>query len=203
MIFGSHAEANPASLKKTRRESTVPEVSPRPGVTKARPDSPKPGPIGFPTVPSWEYSAGVSGIVSVSFSPTSQDVAVAQTNRFVQIISSRTGRLSYSVPFVDPNAAVTVPKRHPQNDQPLILTCGTSGYIGLCQYFRGEYVWRAQELDTHIFAGDFSMYGSHFASADKAPLSEFTTGSASSSANFFKGKRCSFVPGSLGGLCSR
>jgi WD40 repeat protein len=148
-------------------ESPVAEVSPRPGVTKARPDSPKPGPSGFPTVPSWEYSAGASGIFSISFSPTSQEVAVAQTNGFVQIISSRTGRLSYSVPFIDPNTVVTVAKFHPQNDQRLILTCGTSGYIGLCQYFRGQYVWRAQELDTNILAGDFSMDGSHFASAGK------------------------------------
>lgn len=72
---------------------------------------------------------------------------------------------------------MTLVKFHPQQDRRLILACGTSGDIGLCQYLRGEYVWRAQELDTKIFPDDFSMDRSHFATTVKVrTLScEFTT----------------------------
>jgi WD40 repeat protein len=142
-------------------------TSPRAASPKARPASPSPGPAGFSSVPAWEYTTDDAGIFHLSFSSNSQDIALAQTNGLIAIISPRTGRVSYSVPFIDPASIVTIAKFHPRPEQRLLLAAGTSGHLGLCQYARPAFLWQTRELDTAIFTGDFSVDGSLFATAGK------------------------------------
>jgi WD40 repeat protein len=121
----------------------------------------------FSAVPLWEYSADDAGIHHCGFSPTGRDVCVSQYDGNVQILSARTGRVSYTVPFITARTVVSVAKFHPRGDWEVILACGTSGHLGLCQYTSGKFLWRSQELGTNIFTADFCPDGGRFGTAGK------------------------------------
>jgi WD40 repeat protein len=133
----------------------------------------------FSAVPIWEYSAGAVGIHHCAFSPTSREVCVSQFDGTIQILSARTGRVSYTVPFLNSQTVVSVAKFHPRADSQVVLACGTSGHLGLCKYTTGTFVWRSQELETNIFTADFSPDGGRFGTAGKdgiIRIYETTTG---------------------------
>jgi WD40 repeat protein len=130
-------------------------------------DTEKAAPERFSAVPVWEYDAGGAGIHHCGFSPSGREVCISQYDGNVQILSARTGRISYTVPFISARTVVSVTKFHPREDRPLILACGTSGHLGLCEYKTGKFLWRSQELATNIFTADFSPDGARFGTAGK------------------------------------
>jgi WD40 repeat protein len=75
--------------------------------------------------------------------------------------------VSYTVPFILSRTVVSVAKFHPRAEWQVILACGTSGHLRLCQYTTGKFVWRSQELGTNIFTADFSPEGGRFGTAGK------------------------------------
>lgn len=125
-------------------------------------DTPKKG---FESRPVWTYENDLIGIRHVSLSPNGQDIALSQWDGQIQILSSRTGRVSYTIPFINTDTVVSCTKFHPR--ERMILSCGTSGHVGLCLYQKGEFIWSTLELDTNTYACDFSSDGSSFATAGK------------------------------------
>lgn len=125
-------------------------------------DAPKKG---FEGRPVWTYETDFIGIRHVSMSPTGQEIAVSQWDGNIQILSSRTGRISYTIPFINTDTVVSCTKFHPR--EKLIISCGTSGHVGLCLYQKNEFVWSTLELDTNTYACDFSSDGYTFATSGK------------------------------------
>ena len=124
-------------------------------------------PKGFQSLPLWTYEVRDVGLHHLSMSPTAQEIAVSQWDGTIQILSARTGRISYTIPFVDTSTVVSCSKFHPSNEKKLLLSCGTSGHVALCQYQKGQFIWSTQELDTNTYTCDFSCDGDTFATAGK------------------------------------
>ena len=120
---------------------------------------------GFQSLPVWTYEVRDVGFHHLAMSPSAQEIAVSQWDGSIQILSARTGRVSYSIPFVDTSTVVSCTKFHP--GKRMILSCGTSGHVALYNYQKGSVVWSTQELDTNTYTCDFACDGSVFATAGK------------------------------------
>ena len=119
----------------------------------------------FNVNPLWSYETESEGISHLSLSYDNKTLSISQFDGNIQIVSSITGRISYTVHFIDKNAAVTCSRFHPK--ERMILITGTSGHTCLCQYQSGNYVSSNKIEDTPIYACDFSKTGKVYATAGK------------------------------------
>jgi WD40 repeat protein len=124
-------------------------------------------PPDFHPVPIWEYDSRGVAINHIALSASGSDVAISQWDGTIQILAATTGRVSYSIPFVDRDTVVACTRFYPGADRRLILSVGTSGQIGLFEYLVGSCFWSTREADTNTYACDFSPTGANFATGGK------------------------------------
>lgn len=85
-------------------------------------------------------------------------------NGSVQIISTRTGRVSYVVDFGADDLVVTSSKFFPQNESSILITAA-DGSFGVCNYKTGEFAFKSKEEDNSLNCCDISHYDSTYAIA--------------------------------------
>lgn len=121
----------------------------------------------FDVNPLWTYETDEeeNGIIHLSLSPNNQELSLSQWNGTINIVSSRTGRISYSIPFLDKNAVVNCTKFHPK--EKLLLCSGTSGHVCLCKYQTSNFTWATRNADDVTYSCAFSMNGDTFMTGGK------------------------------------
>ncbi|KAK8885706.1 hypothetical protein M9Y10_041158 [Tritrichomonas musculus] len=120
----------------------------------------------FSADPLWRYETeNGDGILHLSLSPNSQDLSLSQWNGNIVIVSSNTGRISYTIPFIDKNAVVNCSKFHPSNR--LLLCSGTSGHVCICKYQTGNYMWSTHDSKDVTYSCAFSLNGDYFVTGGK------------------------------------
>lgn len=120
----------------------------------------------FKPVALWQLDTEGVGIHHVTFSPNEQEIAVSQWDGKIQIISSRTGRISYTIPFLNEEAIVTCTRFHPK-DMRYILSVGNTGDIALISYTSSKIEQTIKEKDNQIYTCDIADDGEHFSTAGK------------------------------------
>ena len=98
---------------------------------------------GFSTTASWNYDSSNVPIHHLTFSKSSNEIAVSQWDGKVQILSAQTGRISYSID-THQETIVSCSKFHP-NSHGLILSCTTSGTVGIYRIADGICTWKTTE----------------------------------------------------------
>jgi WD40 repeat protein len=124
-------------------------------------------PTDFSPVPVWTYDSEGVGIYHVSLSASGLEAAVSQWNGVTQVLSALTGRVSYTIPFVNKDTVVACSKFYPGPDRRLLLSVGTSGHVALFEYLVGTCLWSTREVDNNTYACDFCANGSNFATGGK------------------------------------
>ena len=120
----------------------------------------------FGAVPLWKYETeNEDGIMHLSLSPNSQDLSLSQWNGMINIVSSNTGRISYTITFIDKNAVVNCSKFHPTNR--LLLCSGTSGHVCVCKYQTGNYMWSTHDAKDVTYTCAYSLNGDYFVTGGK------------------------------------
>lgn len=124
---------------------------------------------GFSNTASWSYSSSNVPIHHLSFSRTSNEIAVSQWDGKVHILSAQTGRISYTIDTKQ-QTIVSCSKFHP-NSHSHLLSCLTSGTVGLYKIADGSCDWSITEQtnnsgqieNNNCYSCDFSSDSSTFA----------------------------------------
>ena len=122
--------------------------------------------IKYSPIPLWKYQAKSTAINHVTIHQNSQDIAVSQWDGSVQIISSRTGRLSYSMQFEKEGSVVTCSKFHPSLTQ-VLMSCSSTGKWGIYNYQTQKEIFSETNHDNDLYACDFSCKGTYYGTAGK------------------------------------
>lgn len=129
----------------------------------------------FNSSPLWQYETeNGDGILHLSLSFNGQDLSLSQWNGNINIVSSNTGRISYTIPFIDKSAVVNCSSFHPTNR--ILLCSGTSGHVCICKYQTGNYMWSTHDSKDVTYSCTFSLNGDYFITGGKeAKIKVFDT----------------------------
>ncbi|EAY19296.1 hypothetical protein TVAG_452100 [Trichomonas vaginalis G3] len=129
----------------------------------------------FNPAASWTFSRPGIGIHHLVLSQNNQEVCVSMWNGSVMILSSRTGKVGYTVQVGNENSVVTCSKFNPNNSDQL-LSVTSAGKWGIYNYKSGIKQEGMYKSDAHLYTCDFSRKGDKYAIAGKdAIISIFDT----------------------------
>ena len=120
----------------------------------------------FQPTPIWNYDTKGIGINYITISPNGQDLILSLWNGQIHIISSRTGRLSYSLPLQKSDVVITSTKYHPSENH-LLLSVSSEGNISIYNYINQTFLLSSKENNNSIYCCEYSPSGDVFYTAGK------------------------------------
>jgi WD40 repeat protein len=141
------------------------------------------GKIRYSPIPTWKFSTDNVAINHLCISPNDTELAVSQWDGKLNLYSSRTGRLSYSIQIGSDTTVVTCSKFHPVKTN-LILSCTNTGKWGIWNIKTQGQVFSQANKENDLFSCDFSKNGNLFITAGKdatVRVYDTSTGSLKSS----------------------
>ena len=122
--------------------------------------------IKYYTIPLWKYETENVAINHLCLHQSNKDIAVSQWNGSVNIISARTGRLSYSIKFEKDESVVTCSKFHPSIPQ-VLMSCSNTGKLGIYNYQTQKEMFSMTNPENDLYTCDFSSNGTLYGTAGK------------------------------------
>ena len=124
------------------------------------------GKIRYSPTPAWKFNTESTAINHICLSPNDTELAVSQWNGKLNIFSSRTGRLSYSITIGDDMTVVTCSKFHPTKAN-LVLSCTNTGKWGIWNIKTENQAYVNANKENDLYSCDFSKDGNLFITAGK------------------------------------
>lgn len=114
----------------------------------------------------WTFTKTGVGVHHLVMSQNNQEVCVSMWNGTVNILSSRTGKLAYTVQVDKENSVVTCSRFNPSNPDQL-LSVTSAGKWGIYNYKSGMKQENMNKSESNLYTCDFSKKGDKYAIAGK------------------------------------